>query len=221
MFAPHRVAGSASIYTDSQLSRIWGNCLLLPPQPPATRAQSSSNSCKGACISERRCGGRHNIGISNPIPTSEPRSANRRFPPNATPHVLQCPLHVNSRRRSNVSSAETPAIRIGTANGLIRPVAALQDRPCERAVTERKRSSAEGVGCARSGRSRSKLRTRNFVPRRSTAFRRGEPVPKAPGSVTVALFRLRNSGDLAATRSMRRGAADRIASGRIDGQIVI
>src|SRR5271166_3507895 len=32
-------------------------------------------------------------------------------------------------------------------NGSNRPLAAFQDRPCERAESARKRSSAEGVGC--------------------------------------------------------------------------
>ena len=36
-----------------------------------------------------------------------------------------------------------------------------------------------------------------------------------------SLVRLRDAGDLAATRSMRRGAADGIARGRIDGEIVV
>jgi hypothetical protein len=43
--------------------------------------------------------------------------------------------------------------------------------------------------CAKLGRPRSKLRTRKFVPRRSSAVRRGEPVPNAPRSFTVVLFR--------------------------------
>jgi hypothetical protein len=38
MFAPHRVAGSASIYTDSQLSRIWGK---LPTSPAAAAGNQS------------------------------------------------------------------------------------------------------------------------------------------------------------------------------------
>jgi hypothetical protein len=41
------------------------------------------------------------------------------------------------------------------------------------------------------------------------------------GSLTVVLFRLRVSEYLAATRSMRRGAADGIARPRVDGQIVV
>jgi hypothetical protein len=38
MFAPHRVAGNASIYTDCQLSRIWGK---LPTSPAAAAGNES------------------------------------------------------------------------------------------------------------------------------------------------------------------------------------
>ena len=53
---------------------------------------------------------------------------------------------------------QSPAVRKkwalpdGSSNSSIRPFAVLEDRPCERAVSAGKRSSAEGVGCARTGR---------------------------------------------------------------------
>src|SRR5208337_4211277 len=55
-------------------------------------------------------------------------------------------------------------------DGRNRPFAVLRDRPYERAGSARKRSSAEGVGCARTDRSRSKLRTRPFDPKRAFLF---------------------------------------------------
>src|SRR5271169_808259 len=41
-----------------------------------------------------------------------------------------------------------PPFRDRRAEGRSRPFSALEDRPYERAVSARKRSSAEGVGCA-------------------------------------------------------------------------
>jgi hypothetical protein len=65
-----------------------------------------------------------------------------------------CPLHVDSRQSlKRLKCANSGHSATDWRTGQIGPFAALRGRPCERTVSARKRSSAQGVGCASSYRS--------------------------------------------------------------------
>jgi hypothetical protein len=96
------------------------------------------------------------FGLSGPV--HETAGSLQRQP---APQLLHAPRHTPVPIPA-VCCAQIPAVRRRLGEQVKRPFAALQDWPYERAATVRKRSSAEGVGCDRSDRSCTKLRTRQF-----------------------------------------------------------
>ena len=113
-------------------------------------------------------------------------------------------FNLRRQRSGRRQCAKERPFRDGLANGSNRPFAALQDRPCERAGSARKRSSAEGAGCANPGRSNTSSEPLNSHATLWPLWRTGNSVRRAALSMPLNFAGGQFGRDIECLRRFRR-----------------